>query len=662
MSLFFLSRSFPVFLLIVLFQPRAYAQTSQAGPLGKAEELAREHTEKVLEEAPQFIEGYGREVADQAIQDAQGGAVAGVEGPIDHPWKDGNPASYEQYEADSQQMLDAWNDNSQNWSQAWSCFEPKLLAKAENGLSRVDYEGPDNADLIDECRQKCPHHASDAQGLGFVDAEKPLEIAKAKSIYHGQMGCSGDSDPFGYYENGYEIVEFWYPEYQVEINNFGINRIRPDELSGTGRMFTRRGLIQAKQQADQKIRQELQGQQYGLDIGQYQDPDYPDQRLKGQGAWGGYASPDFQDKSYGHVVRTWLSIAENEKKIETKDGWQIDPERSLYDALPARKEDKDPVVLWTEHGLANAITSIPHLSYQIRPQVMQALFGAESSYMEKAKTPFYQSQGATAYRVGKWGSIYEPLKRLEISGANNSALKEVVYKNGYELFPLVTNQSGFTAPALSTAAIFARRVLYLAGARSPVEQGGDASGMVRDIFPQGEEMGRMITYTINIEDKSREIDKLQLLSPKRPKDGSRTGGKPPMLSECFRSQNIPNYISDDKSLQEWVDRNMPRKLVGYHSDMDDKSDQGGAISFTYWNRRIGCFCDRCGIPTGSSTIEDGGDGDKLYDKPREEYCRYPIKPQMVSWSAWSKKETFQECQQNGKNDSFYDGRGLEDEV
>ena len=133
-----------------------------------------------------------------------------------------------------------------------------------------------------------------------------------------------------------------------------------------------------------------------------------------------------------------------------------------------------------------------------------------------------------------------------------------------------------------------------------------------------------------------------------------------MVSECFRSQNISNLTNGDADLQRWVNRNMPSSLVGMYSDRDFFTEQGGDITFTYWNRRIGCFCDRCGSPTGSSSIDNGGDGDKLYDRPRKALCRYPLLPTMTPWSAWAKRDTFRECQRNGQSERFYEGTGLRD--
>ena len=169
-----------------------------------------------------------------------------------------------------------------------------------------------------------------------------------------------------------------------------------------------------------------------------------------------------------------------------------------------------------------------------------------------------------------------------------------------------------------------------------------------------------MTYTINSENKALEIDTLQLTSPKRPKGASKAGGVPPMVSECFRSQTIPNLTNPDPDLQAWAKRNLPSDLVGQYDDIDFFSPQGGDVTITYWNRRIGCFCDRCGIPHGSTPIINGGDGDKLYDRPRTAYCRYPLLPRMTPWSAWAKRDTFPECERNKQNDKFYEGTGLKD--
>ncbi len=634
-------------LLLALVPTVAFAQSDS---LGKAEELTTKHLEQVLQRLPEY-QSYGEDIGQEIAKDGVAGTTMGEQSAKEHPWAMfGNPNSDLDYYLDSFFNLDARPENATNWSQAWSCFEPKLLAKAHSGKTVVDAAGPGNEDLIAECRSKCVNYVEQ------IPYERGSLIGQ---LMYTALGCGMDDDPWGYLDNGYEVVEYWFPEYQVSINNYGINRIRPETLSEGGQQFTRKSLLAMKQGLPEQQIRSGADESYPFDsssaklVQPRQDP------FLGQGM----SQEHLEDKAYGHVVRTWLSTNMGDKKKRTSAGWKVDPEFSLFDAMPRTRAEHDAAPLWTEYGMFDAITSIPHFSSKIRPDVMKALFGDQTPISEAAKQtkPFWQSQGAAAYRVQRWPELFKPLgERLQIQGDSRAVLKEVVYKGGHELFPLVTNLSGFGTPALSAAAIFARRTLYLAGARAPADLGGDESGEIASFFPQGEALGRIATYTINSENKALEIDKLQLISPKRPKDGTRHGGTPPMVSECFRSQNISNLTNGDADLQRWVNRNMPSSLVGMYSDRDFFTEQGGDITFTYWNRRIGCFCDRCGSPTGSSSIDNGGDGDKLYDRPRKALCRYPLLPTMTPWSAWAKRDTFRECQRNGQSERFYEGTGLRD--
>jgi len=584
----------------------------------------------------------------------------GMEAPRRHPWSSSpNPMSYLDWYLDSFYTLDERGGNAQNYRQMWSCFEPKLLAKAKTGRDFVTHEGPGNEDLFSACRMSCPWYP------GMISEPRPSLIGAAE---YRAYGCVSDPDPWGYdpggdHEgNGYEVVEFWIPEYQVEINNYGLNRIAPEQLSPTGSMFTRSALLSQKTGTPESQIKKEAGNSYPVDLSEAQLIEPRQDPYLGQGV-ATSAMAGGEDKAYAHIVRTWVSIAMGSKQQKTDAGWEVDPEFSVYDALPKPAEEHDPVNVWTEYGMFDVLTSVPYFSYRIRPDAMEALFGSQEPISEKIlQTPgFWQEQGAAAFRASRWPDIFKPLKtNFEIKEDSNPVLREAVWKGGYELFPLVTRNLGFGTPQISSAAVFARRALYIAGARSPKEKGGDASGTIAGFFAQGADKGRIITFTVDKMDKGRDIDKMQLLAPKRPKDGTRNGGIPPTISECLRSQNIPNLINADSDLDEWVDENLPRKLNGYFSDYDFISEQAGSITLTYWNRRIGCFCDRCGIPFGSHPImlpETAGDGDRIYDRRRIEYCRYPL---LVAWNAWAKKDTFDKCQANGHNEGFYNGAGLRD--
>ena len=345
----------PVLTLLcsLLFSISAAAQETKS-KLGDAEKLVKEHIEKVMGEEKRY-ESYGKEIAEKAKQDSKAGNAFGHQAAKKHPWDPtGNPLSQMDYFLDSFFSLDARVLNAFNWSAAWSCFEPKLLAKAMNGREIVRYEGPGNEDLVAECRFKC------------VNRRQHIPFDRGSLIgmfIYDAIGCFNDPDPWGYTENGYEVVEYWFPEYQISINNFGINRIKPEQLSPSGGALTRTALLSAKKgQSESEIRNKL-AEAYPLDMSKYKEMPNREDPYLGQGVWGGYAFPDFEDKAHAHVYRTWLSTTMGEKKKEIKDGWMVNPEDSVYDALPKRIREHDPVNMWTEYGMFDVLTSMPQMSY-----------------------------------------------------------------------------------------------------------------------------------------------------------------------------------------------------------------------------------------------------------------------------------------------------------
>ena len=264
------SVSIPFLLFLGLcLLPQAEAQESN---LGEAESLTRKHITDVLDRFQQF-ESYGKEVAQEIQQDGKSGNTMGMQSAKEHPWAMfGNMNSDLDYYLDSFFNLDARAENATNWSQAWSCFEPKLLAKAKNGRTIVDVAGPENEDVIAECRSKC---------VNYVEQIPYPRGSIPGAILYRSFGCGGDPDPWGYLENGYEVVEYWFPEYQVSINNYGINRIRPETLSPNGANFTRKALLSQKLGIPEQQIREGEEKAYPMDLSEAkfvqprQDKEFP---------------------------------------------------------------------------------------------------------------------------------------------------------------------------------------------------------------------------------------------------------------------------------------------------------------------------------------------------------------------------------------------------
>ena len=64
--------------------------------------------------------------------------------------------------------------------------------------------------------------------------------------------------------NFWEVIEYWLPENQVSYNNYGINRLRPQDQSDFGQRMTRQSLLRQKKQYeeeyDPKKKPELEAQ------------------------------------------------------------------------------------------------------------------------------------------------------------------------------------------------------------------------------------------------------------------------------------------------------------------------------------------------------------------------------------------------------------------
>ena len=567
-------------LLCLCFASTAFAQTTPTSPERFARTSAKvtQHIKEILQELP-VAEEKARPIVKQARIDAtaeqyQLGGKA-IEGPERHPWLKANPKSganpnwIVDYVNDSYQML----DGTKNALQTWSCFEPQLIAKGwwhqafEDG-SRDRFH-PASIDLALTCKLSCPD-------IPLVD-------------------------------NGYEVIQYWWPEHEVAVNNYGRSRVHPLIGGEAGAPYTRAALVSAKRSSSEaKIKNSLETS-YPLNVALLKEPSREDPFI-GQGMWGGTAPGDTEDRNFGHVYRTFYAQALANRRPNAVLGWNLAP-RSIYDSFPPPIAAKPITNMWTEYGAIEALSSVSTLSYFLGARgrrSMEALFGSqgEASEIAREQRPRWQHQGATAYRIARWGSEFGELAEpFKVSADQNAVLRELVYKGGNELFPLVLNLEGLGTPSLAANAIFARRALYIAGTKDIVP-----------LLPNGEQ-SRMNEYTVSATVPGTEVDKMQLIYP------TKTG----FPSECFRSQRIPNLT--DQTQDEWVKANLPHDLLGYV-----KQDYGD-VAFAYWNKRVACTCRYAGIPHGSWTMDFPGDGlgpgrgsgDRPYGKIEQALCTYPPK-------------------------------------
>jgi hypothetical protein len=622
------------------------AQAQNNNPLAPADQEVKRHIQEVIKLFPQ-AEQRGRRIAVQATDDARGNTK--------HPWINGRDiaTSGQDYYEDSFFMTRHEPRNVQNWAQLYGCHESGLLAYSrDRGIGNVSPD-KDIPALAMRCRMQCLNEAG-ALGAACSPGNAVIAVQYALWLIGITAPLEETTD-----NNGYELVDYWFPEYQASINNYGLSRLNPQPYPPSGPTFTRNQLLSQKDQANQQILQGLK-QEYPL-------PNATDEaarklkKYQGEGYWGGYAWPDFEEKSFAHIYRVWQAWQFSNDKIYSMpkpNGWKEPANNTLYtftDGFPPKTEEHEITNIWTEWGIWDMITSIPQFSYQIPEgqQFMNSLFGSQQPVSQAARKvpPFWQSKGQMPFRVGTW-DIYKPLeKAIGVRGNQDASLKQVVYHGGYELYPLVTNMSGFTSPGLGTQTIFARRAFELAGLPSMAQYYPPSAGPIKKIMQ----------YTMVEEDPSREIDKMQLIYPRKQFGASFPArmqeGNFETISECFRSQKIPTMTEQTSS--DFARRNFPADLQGYVMDRQKLGPEGGDVSVAYWNHRVDCSCDICGLPMATVNFNQNGDLPKEPD--RRPFCRYNF-GKTYSAFVGSGEDTKNEC--NPANIPIFKQvfKGLDDRV
>lgn len=601
-------------LLLMSLTTDAFAQASEQNKLSPSDQRVKQHVETILKEEPNKESKY-RSTIQQARQDMQGRSYqannGSAQGAIRHPWYFFNPTSEIDFKLDSAIM---WTELLPQTF--WPCFQLRLLAKGS--WHHIGEDPPIAAPLSEplkaECMKRCPDLVPLPPGPNNNQAEP---------------------------DNRWEVTEFWRPEYVAYVNDYGINRLRPEEQSSKGAGYMPTALRAAKGASEGMVKSQLR-QKYPIEKSMEFPRPYKDSLQVGHEHWGGTPSVNqYEANQSAHVARTRIAYRTANAKLEIPAGWAVN-KISMFDGLgprtPARGDalmiPKDILSIWTEYGLADALVRIPDMTRQLgafESRGMSALFGGAQPYSVAARNPkpFWQSQGAMAFRVGRWPE-YQPLQKvLEVQGSGGEPLRELVWKGGHELFPLVMNLQGFETPALSTGMFLARRAFYIAGEKSLLRY-----------HPDGE-LGRILTYTVNTGDPGTEVDKMQLIWPRRG-GGSLGFGLP---SQCFRSQKIPNMV--DQTQDGWVKTNFPHDLIDYVKETK------GDVTVAYWNKRVVCSCKFEGIITGTSEMNfpidplvrpqpDGapdngrGSGDRHYGRIEQELCEYPPLQYSSAWASQDK--------------------------
>ncbi len=578
-----MNRTLPAALLVALLLPLfaatvALAQNDKDSRLKNSAPRVRQHVKQILSEYKGH-EGYGKQVANKANTDGKqkqwkcgNGTCPGAK---DHDWDpNSNQNSEQDYKDDSEKVM--VNDD-ENLRELWSCFEP----------GRIKYTPPpDPLDVM--CDAWCP---------------PPIVC---------EYVCPG---PRRVPRNRHSVYEEWRPYHVAYINNYGINRLNPSEQSAKGDEYMKQQLLSRKQESEREEKNMLEQKeaiksQYVSQIDSKRD-------TKGQGHGAGFfqSSDMLIDKLYGHGARTrWSYKFSEERQPEICLGWAERDDCIANTAAP-KKNEKDILNLWTEFGMLDVVWNMPEMTKrhsQRESDMYEATAYPEETISQAGKNKkkaedWIKSKSPAAWRRKTWSKTYDDLKEVEIGQSNNQKQEEFVYFTT-ELGPLTgTVNATLGLPELSAGATLSRRVFYVMGSKDFLKYHNDN--------PQ--EKGRMNEYTVVKNNKSREIDKMQRIWPRR-------GNKP---SECFRSQRIPNMVNTTEN--QWAKQNFPYDLIHY------VDEHYGEMTYAYWNKVVYCACEKCSIPTKSGCTlmeprmhpevpgdEGRGDGDQPYGQFENLECRY----------------------------------------
>jgi len=531
-----------------------------------------------------------------------------VQGAAEHPWlRNGNPRGVNpnhetDYRADSK---NAW-DTINNLEQTWSCFEPQLVAygDCQHRTKEVTWDTADQR-LSDTCRQHCCAQEQLAHTRWLARGRLPPEsdiLLGGGGDFWRNIGRNN--------EEYYEVIQFWYPENQVSINNYGRMRNNPMALTGINKAsFLRDALVRSKGSADRQITQELD---INLDSRENRTSSELNQDIRQDPFTGQYQAGDDVDHYAAHVYRTYLSsqLGDNRLRgLSRSRGFDRD-RASVFSALEPATNEKFQLNIWTEYGYFDYLTSVDSASFGIiadkenrSQRFMNALYGRNGDWLDRAEDGPQKNIGQIASRRSFWDQFRELTRTADINGNANNVLREIVYFGGMALYPLSLTFDNFFLGEVQKRAIAARKGFEIAG-----------NEVLARRFPGGQR-SRMNTFTINGLVKSLEIDKIQRIYPLN-QNGE--------ASQCYRSQKIPNLLQ--QSEKQWEREQFPTDLMG------DVSEDNTDSAYIYWNKRVACTCKRDGPRIGLGAIAMNfpvdiygtgrGNGDRVYGKLENTLCTY----------------------------------------
>lgn len=448
--------------------------------------------------------------------------------------------------------------------------------------------------------------SSNAVGLPFLgdlSMEDFLECFEPRLVFPTCPFCWPPSLRPNYCSSkrnlGY-IWEYWWPEWEVETNNFGIAAFNPIV---EGRVDLLHPMVgQLLESIFRPVAESyIEGKFTGGVTAEIPDELREEPHL-GNAHFAGLLPGDQTLVQEAHVYRSMVAQVTSASRckgcgfwdIRWKklkficvpipfwyNGWRRGNDECFYDTLPP---ERGIVAGWTEQPGWNFYWRIPEFSAVLGDRSPELY--AASVPLSLADTTYWQTRSCGSYRISKWPDIYQDLTTAAgMIGMSSGPLRDICYKGGGQLYPVTGTMMGHFHP-LTSAAYFSRRAIELSSELLRDEKfSGDFPFNWVDIYTG-------VPYFADRNRSGDSIDKLQRVFPEP--------------SKCFKIQQI-------------MDRN--RNLF----PPDAERPEGmGSTRYLYWNKRIACTCEYRGTVTAAEKFRLFGWGCQRFPTdwmPGEELSR-----------------------------------------
>jgi hypothetical protein len=480
--------------------------------------------------------------------------------------------SWHEYQMDSLVIMD-----DETFPQ---CLEPRIIAQKKNGTIRKGA----NELLARICDAKCP--------------DWPL---------------------LGYPNKEWIVVSYYWPQYQVSINQAGAQMIDPAiiERQAPQKLY-RRVTSLAEDRTDQERNKQKQKElmeRMTIKGNEFVDPDWHE-----GGRW--LHLRQFRELRYARAMRPNAMWNAANQRSRSDRGWKRN-KQCLFDALDAPTGRKRVFANSFDHDKYAVLARFPEFRKRIDPERYE-FTGPRKVRLDEYRNDRGLSRLSRAsssnldtpcasWRMSSNRGVYRELDEIGVDEVSGNKYRDYCLPGGLDLSGSLVRPH--TAPKLQADAARAAMaaIWFSQDSRNFRQLNPENRRLPKFSYYQSRHSGSLPRYVNGQTNPSENnsqivyVDKLQRIYPTQPKGGNadgRGGASSKSFrmvqgqrgSHCFRPEDIPNWSSEDRATRdEWP--------LGLLLGSDDHHEE---TRWAIWNKRVLCACDeRALFGTGCMSFDEG---------------------------------------------------------